>query len=375
MMADDLTPRQQMILELVVREFVQTGAPVASRTLVEKYGLDVSPATVRNEMARLEELGYLMQPHTSAGRQPTHEGYRYFVERLLREAELPPEERRTIAHQFQQVQTDVEEWMPLAASVLARTARGAALVTAPQAAQPRYRHLQLISVQGRLVLLVLVLQGGVVKQQMLTFPEPLPQPVLAEAADRPNQLCAGLTADEIEPRIGSLPLLEADVARLVVEMMRRASGTPEEIYHNGLAELLQEPEFQDPPHAHGILRVIEERSYLEAVLAYALGSSVGSVRVMIGGEGRFDELQACSLVLSRYGIAGLATGALGVLGPTRMLYGRAISAVRFVSGILSKLVYDVFVAGAEPLPSIGPGAFSALPREAVTCPEGNEGHE
>lgn len=351
MMAEELTPRQQMILELVVREFVQTGMPVASRTLVEKYGLDISPATVRNEMARLEELGYLMQPHTSAGRQPTNEGYRYFVERLLRETELPPEERRTIAHQFQQVQTDVEEWMPLAASVLARTTRSAALVTAPQAAQPRYRHLQLISVQGRLVLLVLVLQGGVVKQQMLTFPEPLPQTVLSEAADRLNQLCAGLTADEIEPRIASLPLLEADVARLVVEMMRRAAGTPEEIYHNGLAELLQEPEFQEAPHAQGVLRVIEERSYLEAILAYALGSSVGSVRVMIGGEGRFDELRACSLVLSRYGVAGLATGALGVLGPTRMGYGRAISAVRFVSGILSKLVYDVFVAGAEPLPS------------------------
>lgn len=358
MMAEELTPRQQMILELVVREFVQTGMPVASRTLVEKYGLDISPATVRNEMARLEELGYLMQPHTSAGRQPTNEGYRYFVERLLRETELPPEERRTIAHQFQQVQTDVEEWMPLAASVLARTTRSAALVTAPQAAQPRYRHLQLISVQGRLVLLVLVLQGGVVKQQMLTFPEPLPQTVLSEAADRLNQLCAGLTADEIEPRIASLPLLEADVARLVVEMMRRAAGTPEEIYHNGLAELLQEPEFQEAPHAQGVLRVIEERSYLEAILAYALGSSVGSVRVMIGGEGRFDELRACSLVLSRYGVAGLATGALGVLGPTRMGYGRAISAVRFVSGILSKLVYDVFVAGAEPLPS---GRVQVLP--------------
>ncbi|MCS7283676.1 MAG: heat-inducible transcriptional repressor HrcA [Anaerolineae bacterium] len=365
-MVEELTPRQQMILELVVREFVQTGVPVASKTLVEKYGLDISPATVRNEMARLEELGYLTHPHTSAGRQPTNEGYRYFVERLLRETELPPEERRTIAHQFQQVQTDVEEWMPLAASVLARTTRGAALVTAPQAAQPRYRHLQLISVQGRLVLLVLVLQGGVVRQQMLTFPEPLPQAVLSEAADRLNQLCAGLTADEIEPRIGSLPLLEADVARLVVEMMRRAAGTPEEIYHNGLAELLQEPEFQEAPHAQGVLRVIEERSYLEAILAYALGTSVGSVRVIIGGEGRFDELRACSLVLSRYGVAGLATGALGVLGPTRMGYGRAISAVRFVSGILSKLVYDVFVAEAEPFLSGGVRGLPLLPeRESL----------
>lgn len=348
MQMKDLTPRQQMILELVVREYVQTGTPVGSRTLVEKYGLNVSPATVRNEMAQLEELGYLTHPHTSAGRQPTVEGYRYFVERLMWEAELPLTERRTIAHQFQQVRDDIEEWMPLAASVLARTTRSAALVTTPQAAQPRYRHMQLISTQGRLVLLVLVLQGGMVRQQMITLPEPLPQAVLSEAADRLNQLCAGLTADEIEPRISSLPLLEADVARLVVEMMRRAATvTPDAIYHDGLSELFQEPEFLESPQAHGILRVIEERSYLEAVLAHALGSTVGSVRVMIGGEGRFDELQACSLILSRYGVAGLATGALGVLGPTRMGYGRAISAVRFVAEILSELVYDVFVIRTE----------------------------
>ena len=239
--------------------------------------------------------------------------------------------------------------MPLAASVLARTTRSAALVTAPRAAEARYRHLQLISTQGRLVLLVLVLQGGLVKQQMLTLPEPLPQPVLSEAADRLNQLCAGLTADEIEPRIGTLPAFEADVARLTVDIMRRAStATAEEVYHDGLSELLQEPEFTEGNRARGVLRVIEERSFLEAVLADALGpTSVGSVRVMIGGEGRFDELHACSLVLSRYGVSGLATGALGVLGPTRMGYGRAISAVRFVAGILSELVREAFVVGGE----------------------------
>ncbi len=348
----ELTGRQEMILGLVVHEFVRTAVPVGSRTLVEKYGLNVSPATVRNEMARLEELGYLTHPHTSAGRMPTDLGYRYFVERLLQETELPLAERRTIAHQFQQIRQEVEEWMPLAASVLARTTRSAALVTAPRAARARYRHLQLISTQGRLVLLVLVLQGGLVKQQMLTLPEPLPQPVLSEVADRLNQLCAGLTAEEIEAHIPTLPLFEADIAQLAVGMMHRADlSTADEVYHDGLTELLQEPEFTEGGQAQSVLRVLEERSFLEAVLADTLGPTIGSVRVVIGGEGRFDELQACSLILSRYGVAGLATGALGVLGPTRMGYGRAISAVRFVAGLLSELVHDVFVAGSEPLPS------------------------
>jgi len=342
-----------MVLGLVVQDFVRTAAPVGSRALVERYGLNVSAATVRNEMARLEDLGYLTHPHTSAGRVPTDQGYRYFVERLLRDTELPLAERRTIVHQFQQIRRDIDEWIPLATSVLARTAQGAAVVTAPQATRVRYRQIQLISVQGRMVLLVLVLHGGMVKQQMLTMPEPLTQPVLTEAADRLNQLCTGLTADEIEPRVIGLPLLENDIARLLLDTMRRAGGAASaEVYHDGLSVLLQEPEFVEGTSTRGVLRVIEERSFLETVLADTLGPTVGSVRVMIGGEGRFDELLTCSLILSRYGVAGMATGALGVVGPTRMSYGRAISAVRFIAGLLSEMVQDVYVASVEPLPSV-----------------------
>jgi len=340
---DELTPRQRMILGLVVREYVKSAAPVSSRALVDNYGLDVSTATVRNELAYLEDLGYLTHPHTSAGRVPTHRGYRRFVERLLGEVQLPLQERRTIAHQFHQARWDFEQWMPLAASVLARTARGAALVTLPQAAQLVYKHLQLISTQGRLVLLVLVLRGGMVKQQMLNLTEHFTQEDLNEASDRLNQLCNGLTAGEVQARIGDLPPFEADVARLVVDMIRRTeSHTAGTVYRDGLSEVLQQPEFAEGERAQGLVRVVEESSFLEAVLADALSPEVGSVRVLIGGEGHWEELRACSLVLGRYGVAGFATGALGVVGPTRMFYGRAISAVRFVSGLLSDLVYDMY---------------------------------
>lgn len=340
---NELTFRQQMILSLVMREYVKDAAPVSSRALVENYGLHVSPATVRNELARLEELGYLTHPHTSAGRVPTHKGYRYFVEQMLDEVELPLHERRTIAHQFHQARRDFEQWMPLAASVLARTARGAALVTVPQATQSCYKHLQLISTQGRAVLLVLVLRGGVVKQQMLTLAEPLDQEALNEASDRLNQHLTGLVADEIKTRLGDLPSLEASLGRLVLEIMRRADAhTAGAVYHHGLSEVLQQPEFAEGESAQGLVRVVEESSFLEAVLAEALGPEVGSLRVLIGGEGQWDELRACSLVLGRYGVANFATGALGIVGPTRMWYGRAISAVRFVAGLLSDLVYDMY---------------------------------
>ena len=339
----ELTARQRTILGLVVREYVKSTSPVSSRALVDSYSLQVSTATVRNELARLEEMGYLTHPHTSAGRVPTHKGYNHFVEQLLDEVDLPLHERRTIAHQFHQVPRGFEHWMPLAASVLARTAHGAALVTAPLATQSGYKHVQLIATQGRLVLLVLVLRGGAVKQQMLNLAKPLDQAALNEASDRLNQLLNGLTADHIQSRIGELPPFEANVADIVVDIMRRAdSRTAGMVYRDGLSEVLQQPEFAEGAHVQGLVRVMEEQSFLEAVLTDALSPEVGSVRVLIGGEGRWDELQACSLVLGRYGVAGFATGALGVVGPTRMFYGRAISAVRFVSEVLSDMVYDMY---------------------------------
>jgi len=340
---DELTLRQQTILGLVVQEYLESAAPVSSRALVDDYSLGVSTATVRNELAQLEEKGYLDHPHTSAGRIPTHKGYRRFVTQLLGSVELPLQERRTIAHQFYQARRDFEQWMPLAASVLARTARGAALVTAPQAAESRYKHLQLISTQGQMVLLILVLRGGTVRQQMLSLAEPFDQRALNEASDRLNQLCNGLTFDEIETRIDGLPPFEISIASLVVDTMRRAGvhGTGI-VFRDGLSEVLQQPEFAEGEQAHGLVRVMEERGFLDAVLADALSPEVGSVQVLIGGEGRWDELYACSLVLARYGVNGFVTGALGVVGPTRMFYGRAISAVSFVAGLLSDLVSDIY---------------------------------
>ncbi len=340
---EELTPRQETILRLVVREYVRSASPVGSRALVEAYELPVSSATVRNDLARLEALGYLSHPHTSAGRVPTLEGYRYFVGRLVGDVALPLRERTTIAHQFYQARRDLEQWMPLAASVLSQTARLPAVVTVPQAVEPHYKHLQLISTHGHTVLLVLVAHGGIVKQQMLNLVEPVDQEALGKASDRLNQLCAGLAADEIETRADGLPSLESDVARLVAGILRDAeAGMSGTIYRDGLTAVLQQPEFSEGEKAHGLMRIVEERSLLKGVLADALGPEVGLVRVLIGGEGRWDELRACSLVLARYGVREYATGALGVVGPTRMSYGRAISAVRFVAGVLSDLVYDSY---------------------------------
>ena len=164
----DLTDRQEKILTFVVKEYIETAIPVGSETL-RRRGLSVSSATIRNELAELEEEGYLTHPHTSAGRVPTERGYRYFVESLMEEFELPIVEQRMISHQFHQVTLDVDQWMRLTAAVLSRAAHGAALVTAPLSTRCRFKHLQLITIGDQVALLVLVLQEGTVKQQMLAL--------------------------------------------------------------------------------------------------------------------------------------------------------------------------------------------------------------
>jgi len=171
----ELTPRQQAILRLVVHSYVATAQPVSSKSLIGKGMLNVSSATIRNEMAALEEMGYLTHPHTSAGRVPTDQGYRYFVEHLLGDVELPNDEQNTIRHQFHQAKLEMSQWMQLASAVLARATRSAALVTAPRIETPRIRQLTLISTQAHLVLLVLVFQGGTVRQRMLMLREPMDQ--------------------------------------------------------------------------------------------------------------------------------------------------------------------------------------------------------
>ncbi len=347
----ELTPRQAMLLGLIVREHVRTAAPVASGGLVKRYGLEISSATVRNEMARLEEMGYLWQPHTSAGRLPTEQGFRYFVERLMEEQTLSPEEQRTIAHQFYQARHRIELWPPLAASILATRTRNAAVVTAPRAVNVRYKHLELINTHGRAVLLVLVLLGGTVEQQLIVLNEPLTQEMLREAADRLNQIGYGLSAEGLDARLGSLPPLESEIGSLVVSMMRRMEEEPaEEIYHHGLPQLLQAPEFAEADESSaGLVRVLEERSLLQAVIADAFspGTGPGSVQVLIGGESKWDELRACSLILTRYGAPEQAIGTIGVVGPIRMAYGRAISVLRYVSGVLSELVEETYASTLE----------------------------
>ena len=311
-------------------------------------------ATIRHELAALEERGFLTHPHTSAGRVPTDAGYRYFVQQLMGEVELPINEQRTIAHQFHQSRLDLSQWMQLAASVMARsglmprpdgTSNTAliALVTPPHAREARLKHLQLISTQGRLVLLIVVVQDGTVKQEMLSLAEALSQDTLSETSNRLNAMFAGMSGGDLQARRSNLSeTLDTEVIGIVIDVMRRTDAwNATEVYRDGLAEVLKLPEYEGRDMAEALLRVLEEQSVLEDVITSALGSTVGGVQVVIGGESGWTELRDVSMVLSRYGVTDYATGTLGVLGPMRMPYGRAVSTVRYVSRLLSDLISDM----------------------------------
>lgn len=341
----NLSERQKTLLLLLIKDYIESAQPIGSKRLAEHYHLNYSSATIRNEMAALTEMGYLRQPHTSAGRVPTEEGYRYFVSEMMNKAELPESVQHTISHQFHQSRPELDQWMTLAASILATQSQGVSVVTAPHTEQAKFKHLELISTQGRQVLMVLVMMGGDVRQQILTLTEHVTQERLSQTASRLNTLLAGQTLDSVSSLMNRPDPLDQDILLLIVQDLhstsKRVSG---EIYTDGLTNVLSEPEFAESDEARRALKMFEERSTLQDLLARTTSNSnIGGLQVLIGGEGEWEELSQCSMVIARYGVPGMAMGTVGVLGPMRMSYARTIPTVRYVASLLSDLVNDTIV--------------------------------
>jgi len=359
-MAASLTERRQLILKLVIQEFVATATPVASETLVRKYGLGFSSATVRNELAALEELGYLTHLHTSAGRVPTDAGYRFFVENLMERTALSLAEQRMIRHQFYQVRGELDQWIQLAGAVLARTAQTASLVTSPRVAERlRFRSIELVGIHETMGLAVIVFHGGIVKQQTVALDAARPAEELRRSAGRITDRLADLSLAEVEEALAAdashAPPHFSDFERSVVEIVARSMQAFEEqareqIYSDGLIEMLTQPEFipslarDDAERAvqrmRRALEILKNGRGLGPLIPQALASD--GVQVIIGGENSADEMREYSVVLARYGVDGAVAGVLGVLGPTRMAYPRSISTVRYISSLMSDLLGELY---------------------------------
>lgn len=340
--ASPLSERRQAILRAIVHEHVTTARTVSSETIARDYALGVSSATIRNEMAVLEEMGYIYQAHTSAGRVPSEQGYRFYVERLMEEPTLSPMEQQTITHQFHQANLELNEWLRLAAAVLAHNVHNAALVTAPRARKARFKHLELISIQESLALLVAVFDGGVVQQQMFVPLIPATQNDLTRAAGRANRMLEehmlGTIADL---RAAAGASIETQVLDLVARMMHDLDEQANaDVFVDGLDRILSQPEFSIAARGQndsGVVQVVQlmQQGMMMNEMIRQLSSTDG-LQIIIGSQGPFEEMRQVSIVLSRYGNTTVG-GLLGVLGPTRMHYGRAVAVVRYISGILGDM--------------------------------------
>jgi heat-inducible transcriptional repressor len=341
--------RSQAILRAVIEEYVTTAQPVGSQALVDRYGLGVSSATVRNILAELEMAGLLGHPHTSAGRVPTDAGYRFYVESMVDAVPLPAVEQLMIRHQFGQVEFASEHWFRLAATTLAGLTRWAGIATPAKPRAAHIRRVDLVAVNERMASLILVLREGAIKQAVVTLDEAdaVDQPTLNRVAAMLNERLLDHTAASAGHVLGALdtndPLqrIAARVGERLVRIVRDYDAAAvEEVFSDGLLNVMQAPEFAQSDKLRQVFTALENRAYLGDLVGSVAGS--GRIRVVIGAENAREEMHDVSLVLAPYGRPGRAIGVVGVLGPTRMSYPNAIGTVSFVSGLMNELVDHLY---------------------------------
>ena len=341
-----LDPRAQAILRAVIDEYVTTAIPVGSNALVERYGLGVSSATVRNILADLEATGLLTHPHTSAGRIPTDAGYRYFVESIADSVILPAVEQLMIRHQFGQVQHASEQWFRLAATTLAAANGTAGLATAAKPRAAHVRRIDVVSISERVASLIIVFREGALRQVLVTLDGPTEQEDLTRAAVVLDGLMAGRTAADAERAVaridanGSIGSLVHHLGERVIAAVRDYdSAVIEEVFSDGLLNVMEAPEFERSEKLRRVFAALENRAYLGQLFESIAGTN--RVQVFIGAENGPEDMRDVSLVLASYGEPGRAVGVVGVLGPTRMAYPQAIRTVSFVSGLMNELVAHI----------------------------------
>jgi len=335
-----LRPRMASILTSIARQYIASAVPVSSASIVDDCGLEVSSATIRNEMARLEEDGYIIRPHYAAGSIPSDKGYLYYAG-TLKEVGLPLVEQRLINHLFHQVEEDVEEWLSLAVTLIAQRVQNVAIATKPKPIAYQFKHLELVALQDYLALVVLVLRGARVRQQLINFDQAISQDDLSAIANKLNAAYANLTSPQILAKDIELSPTEQQITDCLLRMMNAEDKREhEETYLDGLHFWLNQPEFNTGQRMVPLVELFEQRKLAEVVVPDEMESH--EVRVIIGKENRAEVIQNCSVVISQYGLPDEAKGTIGVIGPTRMPYARAISTIGYLASVMNTLVAELY---------------------------------
>lgn len=332
-----LDPRQGQVLLAVVREYIRTAQPVSSSHLVEQYGLSCSSATVRNVMARLEELGFLGQPHTSAGRVPQDPAYRYYVDRLVESGIATPPEAPVIRDEVVGAQAALESLMEQASRLLTQTTRHTSLILAPRLRRSFFRYLQLVPLGPRRLLFVLLTKTGSVVEKLLELSLPVPPDLLEGMTEALNRRLRGVPLVEISQEM--LGEMRSDVDPQILQGLTLAARDDSlesgaRLVLGGTSRLLDQPEFRDVERLRTILKVLEQEEILAEVLTKTLETP--GFRIWIGQENELVEMSGCSLLAVSYSLRGEPVGTLGLLGPTRMPYDRMLAILNCVAQSVSQ---------------------------------------
>lgn len=335
-----LDERKCKILQAIIDDYISTAEPVGSRSIARKYDMGVGPATIRNEMADLEILGYLEQPHTSAGRIPSAKGYRFYVDCLMAHQELSDQEINLINSWYHAKVRRLEEVFQETARILSRLTHNVSLVIAPQLSQNTFKYMQFLPLDAQRVIMVIVTDSGYLENKVIPIPEGISTEELQRVAAAINDRLSGMQFDKIKAStIGDIRrdiMPDQELFNRTLESLRQAlnAGNKNRIYLGGATQVLNQPEFRDVEKAKGILNVLEE----DRLLSDILEQDSSGIIVTIGHENKFSGIHDCSVIQATYRLDGQVVGKLAVLGPTRIEYGKVMSVVDFMHKHLGEIL-------------------------------------
>jgi heat-inducible transcriptional repressor len=337
-----LSQRTGEILRLIVADYISSAVPVGSANLVRQHSLGYSPATIRNDMVKLEDEGYIVRPHTSAGGVPADKGYRFYVESLPTSHVPESSRQQALERALEEVRGDIEQWSRAAAATISQIIGTLAFATGPRPNTNRVKQFELLQIHELSVLLVLILQGAHVLRHLIPLDAPASAPQLEAARNRLVKLFAGKTADEIESReVDGLTAFERAVIEAMVDMLREEEAAATHDYTmEGLAALFEQPELARPGPARELAEALDDDETISAIAGAAAAD--GAVCVVIGSENPMPTLREFSVVVSRYGAPAHSEGVVGLIGPTRLAYHQALPVVGHASAVLSDMVSEVY---------------------------------
>ncbi len=345
-MASEMDERKKRILKVITDDYIASAEPVGSRTIARRYNLGLSPATIRNEMADLEESGYLEQPHTSAGRVPSELGYRYYVDALMSHKRLLDEEVEQIYLELEEHHREIDQVIRRTSRILGQFTKYPSLVLSPQLDSAFFRHIQLIRLSETTILVLIVTDTGYIENNVIETGSGISDSELEQISNFFNSKLRGICLKEFQPSLltdirSEMVYKNEFFAEAVKILVRSASRQlKERVIVGGTSKILEQPEFADLERFKSFSQLLDEEERLYALLTR--GVPPKGTQVKIGHENEDSVIQDCSVITAGYEIAGRPVGVIGVLGPTRMDYGKVMPVVEYTANILSELLTQIF---------------------------------